>query len=119
MAGWDALPADLRARIQRQRAGLLALSQSYAGRMESYAKQNAPWTDRTGNARNNLSGRAVIFDQDPDHYVVGVRLAHGMSYGVWLEVTNRPRGSAARPIIHPTIELFRDRFYDDCHKVVH
>lgn len=64
---------------------------------EGYARMNAPWTDRTGNARNGL--RAEPFhDQGRAH---GVQLSHSVPYGIWLEVRHEGRFA----IIVPTIKV--------------
>jgi hypothetical protein len=48
---------------------------------EAYLKDNAPWTDRTGNARASLRSVAEhTTDQS------SITLMHGMPYGIWLEV---------------------------------
>lgn len=66
-----------------------------AGEVEAYAKANAIWSDRTGDARAKLRAWA-------DHYgnVVSVTLSHGVDYGFWLEVIQNGRFA----IIRPTIE---------------
>lgn len=51
--------------------------------MVAFAKVNAPWTDRTGEARRTLGGEVVI---DGKHYVCV--FGHGVDYGIWLEVSN-------------------------------
>jgi hypothetical protein len=66
-----------------------------APEVESYMKNNAPWTDRTGNARNGLAARAYESGNE-----VGIVLYHQVSYGIWLEV----RWSGRYAIINPTIE---------------
>lgn len=63
---------------------------------EEYSKQNARWTDRTGNARQGLNSDVV----DLAEAVVMLYLAHGMDYGLWLEV----RWSGRYAIIWPTIQ---------------
>ncbi len=63
--------------------------------LETDAKQNAPWTDRTGNARQALYSDVMDLAQD----VVMLFLAHGMNYGLFLEV----RWSAKYAVIWPTI----------------
>lgn len=68
----------------------------FAPNAESYMKQNAPWEDRTGNARNLL--HATPFHEPPVQH--GIVLAHGVPYGIWLEVRFEGRYS----IIQPTIE---------------
>lgn len=64
-------------------------------RAESYARTNAPWTDRTGNARNGLF---ATHEKVP---MVVHRLItyHTMPYGLWLEV----RWSGRYAIIGPTM----------------
>lgn len=71
--------------------------QYMAPKIESYAKINAPWTDRTGNARQGLAARAGR--EGRAHYVA---LFHQVPYGIFLEV----RWSGRYAIIMPTLELF-------------
>lgn len=63
-----------------QEAAWIAVS-SMAPDVENYAKLNAPWTDRTGNARNGLAARAFR-----EATSVGILIYHQVSYGIWLEV---------------------------------
>jgi hypothetical protein len=55
--------------------------------MQNDAKQNAPWTDRTGNARAGLFGTA---EADFARKVVVLYLSHGatLNYGVFLELAH-------------------------------
>jgi hypothetical protein len=75
---------------------LTEVCQLHAPRAESYAKRNAKWHDRTGNARNGLHG--VAESQGKTHQIV---LAHGVPYGIYLEV----RFSGKYAIINPTIAV--------------
>jgi hypothetical protein len=60
------------------------------------AKVNAPWTDRTGNARAGLfSGTNISVEQD----FWELYLAHTVFYGIYLET----RFSGKYQIISPTI----------------
>lgn len=65
--------------------------------MENYAKQNAPWTDRTGDARERL--HATVEETGPIGTIV---LSHGVDYGLWLEIANGGRYA----IIAPTIDVY-------------
>lgn len=85
MPGWEDLSPTLQRRIHALRTALLALSQTTAGEMEATLKSEAPWDDRTGNARNTLHARASVLDANPNEWTVGIVAAHGMQYGVWLE----------------------------------
>lgn len=66
-------------------------------RILEYAKQNAPWEDRTGDARRLLD---VDVQQDGDNIVI--QLYHQVDYGLWLEVIQSGRFA----IIMPTLERF-------------
>lgn len=69
---------------------VVALAQYTATQMQNAAKRNAPWTDRSGNARSGLYGTA---EADFARKVVVIYLSHGamIDYGVWLELANGGR----------------------------
>ena len=62
---------------------------------ETWMKQNAPWTDRTGNARQGL--HAVPERERLRHYTL--ILAHAVSYGIWLEVRNSGKYEIIQPAL--------------------
>lgn len=64
-------------------------------KLETYAKLNAPWGDRTGAARDGLNA-SVYFENGE----VVLELAHAVSYGLWLEIKN----DGEYAIIMPTLE---------------
>lgn len=74
---------------------LVSLTEFYGTKIESEAKKNAPWTDRTGNARNGLT-TAVEHEPFKRHTII---LFHRVPYGIWLEVKN----AGAYAIIMPTL----------------
>ena len=59
-----------------------------AQKLESEAKQNARWTDRSGAARQRLNG---FVSEIPTGY--RLNLAHGVDYGIWLELAHEKRFS--------------------------
>lgn len=65
-------------------------------KLESYAKENRKWKDRTGDARNRLTGSSKTLKNGYE-----LQLAHGVDYGIWLEVANEKNYA----IIEPTIRL--------------
>lgn len=75
-----ALGDGAREHIERKKAGLYALLDNWAGTMEGYAKTHAPWTDRTGHARQSLHGGVDVRGNQQVLY-----LSHGVEYGIWLE----------------------------------
>src|SRR4051812_1824074 len=76
---------------------------SQAQLMLEYAQENAPWTDRTGEARAGLD-----VDVDHDNGNAYVSLFHTVDYGRWLEVIQSGRFA----IIMPTLELFAGEIFD-------
>lgn len=63
-------------------------------KLQNYARDNAPWTDRTGHARQRLTGTV---SRTSSGY--RITLAHGVDYGIWLELAHEKRYA----IIQPTI----------------
>ena len=77
---------------ERALAAIMAFESPH---VESYAKTTAPWRDQTGNARGSLTARPFIRG-----HTYGIRLSHGASYGIWLEV----RFAGRYAVIAPTIQ---------------
>lgn len=77
--------------------GVEAILEGWAGVLESYAQDNAPWADRTGAARAGL--RAEVLRSGD---AVELVLAHTVEYGIWLETIQ----GGAYAIIMPTIEQY-------------
>jgi len=67
--------------------------------MEADAKQNHPWTNRTGDAEAGLFGKTV---RDAAAGLVSIYLSHGteVDYGIWLEINH----GGAYAVIMRTIE---------------
>lgn len=76
------------------RRAIMTNMEYWAPRIESHMKNKAPWTDRTGNARNGLAARSY---RDRDEF--GIVLYHQVPYGIWLET----RWSGRYAIIDPTL----------------
>ena len=72
--------------------------------MVAYAQENAPWEDRTGNARAGLQSYVVWTGETQ----FTIFLSHGedIYYGVWLEVMQGGRFA----ILVPTLEHFAPQF---------
>ena len=74
-----------------------------ADEIEQYAQENAPWQDRTGDARRGLH---TVMRESKDTWEID--LAHGVSYGFFLETYNG--GEFA--IIQPTLRHFAPEMAD-------
>lgn len=88
----------------------LAVAEYFAPIVEAEAKNNAPWVDRSGNARQGLTG----FAEDVSATIVELYLAHKMEYGVWLELKN----SARYATIMPTMEAHYKPIFDMLQKAL-
>lgn len=93
----SARAAELDPKIRR---GIFGVAKYWDGKIERAMKHNAPWHDRTSNARNGLAARAVKLSKS----VVAIILSHAVDYGIYLE--KGTRNMRARPIIIPSIDLF-------------
>ena len=74
--------------------------ESLATEMEAYMKANAPWQDRTGDARDGLQA-VVVWNSETNFTIY---LGHGahIDYGIWLEV----RWGGRYAIVTPTAEYY-------------
>lgn len=91
----DGVLPSMKAAKEKTLRAANAAAQSMAPEVENYMKINAPWTDRTSNARNGLAARAY---RDKDE--IGIVLFHQVTYGIWLET----RFGGKYAIIEPTIQ---------------
>lgn len=61
-------------------AQLKVVGSTISKNMETYAKANHPWTNRTYSAQNKLRGSYEVNDNTLD-----ISIAHGVDYGYYLE----------------------------------
>jgi len=76
-------------------AGVAHEVRGFAREVEAYAKENAPWEDQTGDARDGLTAQAKF-----SFTKYTIWLYHTVDYGIWLEI----RWDGKFAIIMPTIE---------------
>ena len=77
-------------------AALEMFGNTVAKDFESYAKANRPWTDRTGRARQGLTGYCIVRANG-----VRICIAHTVDYGLWLEYARDKKYA----ILEPTVRL--------------
>lgn len=86
-------------------AAVLMYANTKAAEIQSKMKVNRPWTDRTGMAKATLT---TIVSQ-PESSIVRITLAHGVDYGIWLELAHEKNYA----IIQPTINEEGPKFVKD------
>lgn len=94
---------------RRVYAAAVALARRTGASMEGDAKVKAPWTDRTGHARQSLFG-----DERHDENAIISFVAHGVEYGVRLEHDYHGRYS----ILKPTRDRHAESFKRDVKKIL-
>lgn len=86
-------------------AVVLMYSATKASELQAKMKLNRPWTDRTGMAKALLSAKV----SQPFQTIVRITLAHGVQYGIWLELAHEKNYA----IIAPTIREEGPRIVED------
>jgi hypothetical protein len=86
---------------------LMQLAQDIAIQAQAEMKQDAPWTDRTGNARRGLFAQAVQINMS----LIRIYLSHGpdIDYGKWLELRHAGRYAIVGPIWEEYIGIVQRR----------
>lgn len=95
---WDSgeIPRKLGQLDQKIDRHLDIIFVAQAQRGEAAMKMGAPWTDRTGAARNGLYTRYQKTGTTRE-----ILFSHSVAYGIWLEVAN----SGEYQIIMPTVRV--------------
>ena len=86
-------------------AMILMYASTKAAELQSKMQMNRPWTDRTGMAKATLSAKV----SQPSKSLVRITLAHGVDYGIWLELANGKKYA----IIAPTVQEEGPRIVED------
>lgn len=86
-------------------AVILMYSATKASELQSKMKLNRPWTDRTGMAKALLTAKV----SQPSQTIVRITLAHGVEYGIWLELAHEKNYA----IIAPTVREEGPRIVED------
>ena len=93
--------AEAKAKVAMKMVGIQG-----AKKMQIYAQKNARWTDRTGHARQRLTGYI-------EDYVDKLRIciAHGVNYGIYLEMCNEKRYAILQETVNQTSTDILQGFY--------
>lgn len=86
-------------------ATILMYASTKAEQLEYKMKINRPWADRTGMAKATLNAKV----SQPDKNTIRITLAHGVDYGIWLELAHEKNYA----IVAPTINQEGPRIIDD------
>jgi hypothetical protein len=112
---WESLPSvawtELAATYaERIRQGVRKIADRRSPEIEKWMRTNAPWKDKSSNARQTLNtdvqGLAMA--------AVAIQLAHGMEYGIYLELAN----GGTYAIIGPALDYWSPIVWADVHAML-
>lgn len=96
------LSGNLKGLNRRNQAAMVATAKLFAPRIQAHMRNNASWTDQTGNARNGLFTSVQVSKNQ-----TAIVLYHSVPYGVWLEV----RWDGKYAIINPSIQYWAPKYF--------
>lgn len=91
-------------------AVVLMYSATKASELQAKMKVNRPWTDRTNMAKATLNAKV----SQPSQNIIRITLAHGVDYGIWLELAHEKNYA----IIAPTIREEGPRIVKDLNNLM-
>lgn len=89
------LLASLESAETKSQVAIRMYAQEGAKKFENYAKNHRPWTDRTGHARQRLTGWVETMTNK-----VRIYIGHGVDYGVYLELCHEKRYAILQPTVN-------------------
>ena len=89
------LLANLENAETKSQVAIRMFAQEGAKKFENHAKKNRPWTDRTGHARQRLTGWVEVLTNR-----VRIYIGHGVDYGVYLELCHEKRYAILQPTVN-------------------
>ena len=93
----------------KTRAALGLYADTVAKKMETHAKSNKPWVDRTGRAKQSLNSSWKWVGD-----VARVELSHVVHYCIYLELCNKKKYA----IIKPTIDIISPQAIRGLNKIL-
>lgn len=107
----DGMQAAIKQYGQRAVAAAFAVAQNNAAAAQNDMRKNAPWTDRTGNARSGLFSVANM--EGEDKIVITFSHGHTIDYGTHLELGHGGKFA----IIAPTLQRYVQIVKRDLHNL--
>lgn len=90
--------------MDRLKAGLEVMGNTVGRNMQSYARANKPWTNRTYSARNGLESK-VEWTSDT---LLDISVFHTVDYGIWLELAHGEKYAILQEARDSQIQTFKN-----------
>ena len=91
----SALKKNLDSMSVKLGATILMYAATKASELQAKMKMNRPWTDRTNMAKTMLNAKV----SQPNKNIVRITLAHGVDYGIWLELAHGKNYAISAPTV--------------------
>ena len=101
----DTLEKGLAKMLEGAAPVILKYAETKAKVIESEMKKDRPWTDQTGSAKARLNTSVST----PNENTVRITLAHGVNYGIWLELAKEKKYA----VIAPTLKKMAPEIVED------
>lgn len=109
----DLIIKNMKGATQKAHFYLSRTTEFYSLRAETSAKKNAPWTDRSTNARSGLGSNWTGSLSDSGG-TFEINVFHSVPYGIWLEIKYGGRFS----IINKTVDAEGKKFFNTANQVM-
>ncbi len=100
--------------LERKKAAVYAICLRYAAEALNYFKQEQAgekyWENQTNQAKDRMFTGGIR-----EKEIIGWFMAHGVEYGIDLELGNNGRNEAIKPVI----DTFKEAFFADIGKLYH
>lgn len=96
------LSGNLQTLGARTKNRMVATARYIAPQIQTDMRENAPWQDQTGNARNGLFTKVLVEKNN-----VAIVLYHSVPYGIWLEL----RWSGKYAIVTPSLAKWGPKYF--------
>ncbi len=83
----------------------VAVFEGFEDEITGWMQSNAPWTDRTGDARRTLEART---EARLEYGTISMVFAHGVWYGLFLELSN----GGTYAIVGPALDVWSPILWD-------
>lgn len=101
----DNISKNLDKMTQKVGAAVMMYAATQASQMRAYMITHHTWTNRTFMAEKTLD--AIV--SKPNENTIRITLAHGVQYGMWLELAHEKNFA----IIQPTLNVYGPRVIED------
>lgn len=112
MEGIEKVNKNIKEIYARRKAAVFAICLETSARalqwFRNWQRKNEFWNNQTKQALNRVFTRAYISETDIENYVAWF-IAHGVDYGIYLELANDRQNESLRK----TISVFIDQFLRD------